>query len=116
MRLGAAYTAEMNPARDQLKPQARDNLEDLLHCAAVSGRKDALRYLLEIGAKADDRAMAALRLPHRTHESNWFKSLLCNFGLHRWYRLNLGIAIPAGEVSLCRWCPKVKVRGALYGD
>jgi hypothetical protein len=54
----------MNPARDQLKPQAgRDNLEDLLHCAAVSGRKDALRYLLEIGAKADDRAMAALRLP-----------------------------------------------------
>lgn len=41
----------------RLKPQAgRDNLEDLLHCAAVSGRKDALRYFLEIGAKANDRA------------------------------------------------------------
>lgn len=41
----------------KLKPDAgRDNLEDLLHCAAVSGRKDALHYLLEIGAKANDRA------------------------------------------------------------
>jgi hypothetical protein len=41
----------------KLKPEAsRDNLEDLLHCAAVSGRKDAICYLLEIGAKPNDRA------------------------------------------------------------
>jgi len=23
--------------------------------------------------------------PHRTHESNWLKALLCALGLHRWY-------------------------------
>ena len=41
----------------KLKPESsRDNLEDLLHCAAVSGRKDAICYLLEIGAKPNDRA------------------------------------------------------------
>ena len=54
--------------------------------------------------------------PHRTHESNWFKGLLCNFGLDRWYRLNLGAASGESEVRLCRWCPKVKVRGVVYGD
>jgi ankyrin repeat protein len=41
----------------KLKPQAgRDDLEKLLHDAAISGRKDALHYLLEIGAKPNDRA------------------------------------------------------------
>jgi hypothetical protein len=54
--------------------------------------------------------------PPKMHESNWFMSLLCNFGLHRWYRLNLGAAIPAIDVSLCRCRPKVKVHGLLYGD
>lgn len=54
--------------------------------------------------------------PHRTHESNWFKSLLCKLGWHRWYQLSLAHAIPENEVSLCRWCPKVKVDGMLYSD
>jgi Ankyrin repeat len=41
----------------KLKPAAgRDNLEDLLHSAAVSGRRDAIQYLLEIGAKPNDKA------------------------------------------------------------
>ena len=53
--------------------------------------------------------------PNRVHESNWLKTLLCNFGWHRWYHLDLGNSIPAWEVSLCRWCPKVKVGGVLYG-
>lgn len=40
----------------KLKPDAGcDKLEDLLHSAAVSGRKDAIHYLLEIGAKPNER-------------------------------------------------------------
>ena len=30
-------------------------MSDLLHCAAVSGRSDAIRYLLEIGANPNDK-------------------------------------------------------------
>jgi len=33
--------------------------------------------------------------PHRTHESNWLKNLLCSAGLHRWYPLDLGSSTPA---------------------
>jgi Ankyrin repeats (3 copies) len=40
----------------KLKPEGgRDDLENLLHCAAVSGRRDAIRYLLELGAKPNDK-------------------------------------------------------------
>jgi hypothetical protein len=40
----------------KLKPEGgRDNLENLLHCTAVSGRRDAIRYLLDLGAKANDK-------------------------------------------------------------
>jgi len=52
----ASYAGNVGVLK-KLKPEAgRDNLEDLLHCVAISGRKDALHYLLEIGAKANDRA------------------------------------------------------------
>jgi len=40
----------------KLKPErGRDNLEDLLHSVAISGRRDAIRYLLELGAKPNDK-------------------------------------------------------------
>jgi hypothetical protein len=40
----------------KLKPEAgRDDLEDLLHSVAISGRRDAIRYLLELGAKPNDK-------------------------------------------------------------
>lgn len=40
----------------KLRPEAgRDNLEDLLHSVAISGRIDAIRYLLELGAKPNDK-------------------------------------------------------------
>jgi hypothetical protein len=40
----------------KLKPEAaRDNLQDLLHSVAISGRRDAIRYLLELGAKPNDK-------------------------------------------------------------
>jgi hypothetical protein len=51
----AAYAGNVEVLK-KLKPDAgRDKLEDLLHSAAVSGRKDAIRYLLEIGVKPNDR-------------------------------------------------------------
>lgn len=28
--------------------------------------------------------------PHRVHESNWLKSLLCKLGFHRWFYPQLG--------------------------
>lgn len=47
--------------------------------------------------------------PHRTHESNWLKSLLCRFGFHRWYYPDLGALMPAQRIGFCRWCPVVKL-------
>jgi len=40
--------------------------------------------------QSPEAALARLS-PHRTHESNWFKFLLCAVGLHRWYAPNLEI-------------------------
>jgi hypothetical protein len=40
----------------KLKPErGRDDLENLLHSTAISGRRDAIRYLLELGAKPNDK-------------------------------------------------------------
>lgn len=40
----------------KLKPEAaRDNLQDLLHSASISSRGNAIRYLLELGAKPNDK-------------------------------------------------------------
>lgn len=51
----ACYAGNVEVLR-KIKPEAnRDNLEDLLHCAAVSGRRDAILYLLEVGAKPNDK-------------------------------------------------------------
>ncbi len=56
--------------------------------------------------------------PHRQHESNYVKNLLCSLGMHRWTRLELGGLIPEKEksVQFCRWCPKLKLDGVTYGD
>jgi Ankyrin repeats (many copies) len=51
----ASYSGNVEVLK-KLKPDPkRDDLSDLLHCAAVSGRVDALRYLLEIGAEPNDK-------------------------------------------------------------
>jgi hypothetical protein len=68
---------------------------------------------------SSDAALAeslAKLAPNRVHESSWFKDLLCSLGMHRWHYPNLGNSFPPKEVRVCRWCPKVKVRGVLYGD
>jgi len=45
--------------------------------------------------------------PHRTHESSWLKSVLCGFGMHRWYRTEFG-SIPPQTITFCLWCTKAK--------
>ncbi|MGD0268324.1 MAG: ankyrin repeat domain-containing protein [Candidatus Sulfotelmatobacter sp.] len=51
----ASYAGNVEVLK-KLKPQVnRDNLEGLLHDAAISGKKEALHYLLEIGAKANNQ-------------------------------------------------------------
>jgi ankyrin repeat protein len=59
----------------RLKPDpSRDNLTELLNCAATLSRKEIIKYLLELGAKPNDKANGAskamdrclLHLPHET--------------------------------------------------
>jgi hypothetical protein len=51
----ASYSGNIEVLK-KLKPDPqRDDLIDLLHCAAVSARRDAIRYLLEIGANPNDK-------------------------------------------------------------
>lgn len=51
----ACYSGNVDVLR-KLKPDPeRDNLAELLHCAAALGRSNALRYLLEIGAQPNDK-------------------------------------------------------------
>jgi hypothetical protein len=51
----ASYTGNVEVLK-KLKPDPkRDDLSDLLHCAAVSARSDAIKYLLEIGANPNDK-------------------------------------------------------------
>ncbi|MGA3087626.1 MAG: hypothetical protein ABSD75_03385 [Terriglobales bacterium] len=59
--------------------------------------------------------LVARLAPHRTHEASWLQSLLCSFGLHRWYRLHLGGRIGSVDVRLCRWCEKVRIRETVDG-
>jgi len=67
------------------------------------------------GDSPDDVAKRLTRLsPHRAHESNWLKSVLCSLGLHRWYYPKLDTSIPQGELAYCRWCAKSKVGGAVH--
>lgn len=51
----ACYAGNVEVLR-KLKPEAgRDDLENLLHCATVSGRRDAILYLLALGAHPNDK-------------------------------------------------------------
>jgi hypothetical protein len=51
----ASYSGNVEVLK-KLKPDPkRDDLSDLLHCVAVSGHSDAIKYLLEIGAIPNDK-------------------------------------------------------------
>ncbi|HXY78801.1 MAG TPA: hypothetical protein VEH47_08300 [Candidatus Acidoferrales bacterium] len=52
--------------------------------------------------------------PNRQHESNWLKSLACRLGMHRWQELDIGRLVPNEKASFCRWCTKIRFRGAVY--
>jgi len=51
--------------------------------------------------------------PHREHESNWLKGLLCAVGFHRWHTLMIGT--PASAIDFCRWCPEIRHRPGPQG-
>jgi len=59
----------------KLKPDpSRDNLTELLNCAAGLARKEIIKYLLELGAQPNDKANRASKamdrcLLHLPHES-----------------------------------------------
>ena len=52
--------------------------------------------------------------PHREHESNAVKDLLCRCGLHRWRTLDLREIVPGRDVRYCFWCPKVRIDGRIF--
>ena len=55
----ACYAGHVE-ALKKLKPEAgRDDLSDLLQCAAISGHRDTLQYLLELGANSNDKVNGA---------------------------------------------------------
>jgi hypothetical protein len=54
--------------------------------------------------------------PHREHESNSVKALLCGCGLHRWCALELEALAVDSEVRYCFWCSRIKIDGVLYAD
>ena len=66
------------------------------------------------GSDADLAARIARLWPHRQHESNAFKALLCEFGAHRWQALNLAELCPERTIHHCFWCSKVRVDGVIY--
>jgi hypothetical protein len=66
---------------------------------------------------SSDAALAASLAklwPHREHESNAIKGLLCRCGLHRWRTLDLGELVPGRDVRYCFWCSKVRIDGTIY--
>jgi ankyrin repeat protein len=87
----ASYSGNVEVLK-KLKPDPkRDDLSDLLHCAAVSARSDAIRYLLEIGANPNDKpngGSSALdtclwRLNFGTSFPYYRKSLRSKYEVHK---------------------------------
>jgi hypothetical protein len=52
--------------------------------------------------------------PHRKHESNALRGVMCYFGFHRWSKMDLKRLLPEREVRFCRWCPGVEIDGVIY--
>jgi hypothetical protein len=68
-------------------------------------------------AASKDAALAASLAklwPHREHESNAVRGLLCRCGLHRWRRLDLRDLVPGRDVRYCFWCSKLRIDGSIY--
>jgi hypothetical protein len=68
-------------------------------------------------ANESDAALAASLAklwPHREHESNAVKGLLCGCGVHRWRKLDLRELVPGRDVRYCFWCSKVRIDGTIH--
>jgi len=62
-----------------------------------------------VSRKVAEEALARLS-PHRTHESNWFKALLCALGFDRWYHPELAGLVLEEGIRSCRWCSALRFR------
>jgi hypothetical protein len=58
--------------------------------------------------RSNDLAALGRLWPHRQHESNWLKALLCAAGFHRWHTLTLTFSPMALPFDFCRWCSEVR--------
>jgi hypothetical protein len=49
--------------------------------------------------------------PHRTHESNWLRAVICRLGWHAWYPMTLNDSVSGLRVvcTFCRRCTEVIV-------
>jgi hypothetical protein len=64
-----------------------------------------------------DRALAASLAklwPHREHESNAVRALLCRCALHGWRKLDLRELAPDKDVQYCFWCSKLRIDGVIH--
>jgi hypothetical protein len=60
-------------------------------------------------------ATALARLwPHREHESNAIRGLLCRLGIHGWRELDLSEQAPGRDVQFCFWCSNIRIDGVVY--
>jgi len=64
---------------------------------------------------AELAASLAKLWPHREHESNALKALLCRCGLHRWRTLDLREFVTDKAVNYCFWCSKMRIDGRICG-
>jgi ankyrin repeat protein len=119
----ASYSGNIEVLK-KLKPDpSLDNLNDLLHCAAVLGRKEALHYLLEIGANPNDKPNGgSSALDHclwrLNHGSSYFRRTK---SLRSKYEVSEGVDCVREMVAHgAIWNPGEQsgfnsLRGALYG-
>jgi hypothetical protein len=79
----AAYSKNLEILK-RLKPDAkRDDLEDLLSCAATFGRLETVRYLLDLGAKPNDKPNGgSTALGECLSSSLGLRSFRCGNGLY----------------------------------
>lgn len=65
----------------------------------------------QISSDAELATSLARLWPHREHESNALKGLLCRCVLHHWRTLELGDFASGKEVRFCFWCSVVRIDG-----
>jgi len=69
----------------------------------------------QAGQRISSESLARL-WPNRVHESDWFRSLACWLGLHRWHKLRIEGLLPVSTARFCGWCSKVECVADVEAD